>query len=157
MSDSDLVSRSAASGAPGGHGGRDGWEDMVRRNSLPCSISALGFSCILGLFGIVHRCSLSRGESADGTALAQDTSTYQALSHSFETLLASYRAQRATHDAHLLQCALEKKVLPLHPGGNPAANLKSISHRCHPILVAFAWELTKETIHLPLGCLQGGH
>jgi len=36
------------------------------------------------------------------------------------------------------------------------ANLKSISHRCHPILVVFAWELTKETIHLPLGCLQGG-
>ena len=24
-----------------------------------------------------------------------------------------------------------------HPGGNPGANLKSISHRCHPILVAF--------------------
>ena len=31
----------------------------------------------------------------------------------------------------------------LHPGGNPGANLKSISHRCHPILVAFVWELTK--------------
>ena len=43
-----------------------------------------------------------------------------------------------------------------HPGGNPEANLKSISHRCHPILVAFVWELTKETIHLPQGCLQGG-
>jgi len=43
-----------------------------------------------------------------------------------------------------------------HPGGNPGANLKSISHRCHPILVAFVWELTKETIYLPLGCLQGG-
>ena len=36
------------------------------------------------------------------------------------------------------------------------ANLKSFSHRCHPILVAFVWELTKETIHLPLGYLQGG-
>ena len=24
-----------------------------------------------------------------------------------------------------------------HPGGNPGANLKSISHRCLPILVAF--------------------
>ena len=43
-----------------------------------------------------------------------------------------------------------------HPGGNLGANLKSISHRCHPILVAFVWELTKETVHLPLGCLQGG-
>ena len=36
------------------------------------------------------------------------------------------------------------------------ANLKSISHRCHPILVAFVWELTKETIDCPLSCLQGG-
>jgi len=35
-------------------------------------------------------------------------------------------------------------------------NLKSISHRCHPILVAFVRELTKETINLPLGFLQGG-
>ena len=40
-----------------------------------------------------------------------------------------------------------------HPGGNPGANLKSISHMCHPILVAFVWELTKETTDLPLGCL----
>jgi len=32
------------------------------------------------------------------------------------------------------------------------ANLKSISHRCH---LVFVWKLTKETIHLPLGCLQG--
>ena len=29
-----------------------------------------------------------------------------------------------------------------HPGGNPRANFKSIFHRCYPILVAFAWELT---------------
>jgi len=42
------------------------------------------------------------------------------------------------------------------PGGNPGANLTSISHRCHPILVAFVWELSQETIDLPLGCLQGG-
>ena len=27
-------------------------------------------------------------------------------------------------------------------GGNPWANLKSISHRCHPILGAFVCELT---------------
>jgi len=36
------------------------------------------------------------------------------------------------------------------------ANPKSISHRCHLEEVAFAWELTKQTIHLLLGCLQGG-
>jgi len=44
----------------------------------------------------------------------------------------------------------------VHPGGNPGANLQSISHRCHPILVAFVWDLTEETIDLPLGGLQGG-
>jgi len=43
-----------------------------------------------------------------------------------------------------------------HPGGNPGANLMSISHRCYLFQVAFVWELTKETIVLPLGCLQGG-
>jgi len=44
-----------------------------------------------------------------------------------------------------------------HPGVELRANLKSISHGCHLFEVAFVWELTKETIHLPLGCLQGGH
>ena len=38
---------------------------------------------------------------------------------------------------------------------NPGANLKSISHRCYLFEVAFVWELAKETIYLPLGCLQG--
>ena len=42
------------------------------------------------------------------------------------------------------------------PGGNPGANLKSISHRCYLFEVAFVWELTTGTIDLPLGCLQGG-
>ena len=36
-------------------------------------------------------------------------------------------------------------------GDNPGENLKPISRRCHTILVAFVWELTKETIELPLG------
>ena len=49
-----------------------------------------------------------------------------------------------------------EQQMKTHPGGNPGENLKSISHRCYPILVAFAWELTKEAIGLPLGCLQGG-
>ena len=39
---------------------------------------------------------------------------------------------------------------------NPGANLKSISHRCYLQEEAFEWELTEETIHLPLGCLPGG-
>ena len=42
-------------------------------------------------------------------------------------------------------------------GGNPGANLKSISHRFYLLEVAFEWELTKETISLPLGCLQVGY
>ena len=42
------------------------------------------------------------------------------------------------------------------PGGNPGAHLKSISHRCHLREVEFEWELTKDTIYLPLACLQGG-
>jgi len=32
------------------------------------------------------------------------------------------------------------------PGGNPGANLKSISHRCYLPEVAFVWDLTKEII-----------
>ena len=35
------------------------------------------------------------------------------------------------------------KVQSIHPGGNPGANFKSISHRCYLFEVAFAWELTK--------------
>ena len=43
-----------------------------------------------------------------------------------------------------------------HPGVELRANRRSISHRCYFFEVAFVWELTKETIHLSLGCLQGG-
>ena len=47
-------------------------------------------------------------------------------------------------------------VLRCHPGVELRANPKSISHRCHLFEVAHVWELTQETIHLPLGCLEGG-
>ena len=46
--------------------------------------------------------------------------------------------------------------LAIHPGGNPGANLKSISRRCYLFEVAFVWELTKENIVLPPVCLRGG-
>ena len=52
--------------------------------------------------------------------------------------------------------ALVKVRASLHPGGQPGADLKSISHRWHSNLVDFVWESPKETIKLPLGCLQGG-
>ena len=42
-----------------------------------------------------------------------------------------------------------------HPRIELRANLKT-SHRNYLFEVAFVWELTKETIHLPLSCLQGG-
>ena len=42
-----------------------------------------------------------------------------------------------------------------HAGGNPGANVKSISRRCYLREEACEWELTSETIYLPLGCLQG--
>ena len=54
-----------------------------------------------------------------------------------------------------------------HPGGNPGANLKSISHRCHPILVAFcmgvverggdtgkAWEDSSQTMYKLNGLMK---
>ena len=43
-----------------------------------------------------------------------------------------------------------------HPGGNPGANLKSISHTCYLREVAFESYLTEIHICLPLGCLNGG-
>ena len=41
--------------------------------------------------------------------------------------------------------------------GKPGPNLKSIIHRCYLQEVAFGRKLIKETIFLPLDCLQGGH
>ena len=49
--------------------------------------------------------------------------------------------------------SIRATVLPgtneTHPGRNPGANLRSISHRCYFREVAFERELTKETIYLP--------
>jgi hypothetical protein len=45
----------------------------------------------------------------------------------------------------------------IHPGGNPGANVKSISHRCYLREVAFEWELTKKITYLPLGYRQNGY
>ena len=55
-----------------------------------------------------------------------------------------------------MDAASKASVAAHHPGVELRANLKSISPRCHPFEVAFVWDLTKETIHLPLGCLPGG-
>ena len=41
-----------------------------------------------------------------------------------------------------------------HPGVELRANLKTISHKYYLFEVAFVWELSNETIHLPLGFLD---
>ena len=48
------------------------------------------------------------------------------------------------------------RCLVNRPGVELRANFMSISHRCNLFQVAFVWELTQETICLPLDCLQGG-
>ena len=45
----------------------------------------------------------------------------------------------------------------LRTGVELRANLQSISQKCHLFKVASVGELTKGSIHLPLGCLQGGN
>ena len=51
--------------------------------------------------------------------------------------------------------AEQRRDALVHPGSNPGANLKSISHRCHPILVAFVWESTKVTTNIAPGLPPG--
>ena len=46
--------------------------------------------------------------------------------------------------------------MEIHPGVEMRENLKSISHRYHLFEVTIVQELTKQTINLPRGCLQGG-
>jgi hypothetical protein len=66
-----------------------------------------------------------------------------------------FRIKQPTHET-------AKRWLKANPPrsrveGKSQVNLPQMPpRRCHLFEVAFAWELTKETIHLPLGCLQGG-
>jgi len=48
------------------------------------------------------------------------------------------------------------EVRPTPPWRQPMCKSQVNLPQCHPMLVAFVWNLTKETIVLPLGCLQGG-
>ena len=59
-------------------------------------------------------------------------------------------------DFPLLHFDAHNLVFTSHPGVDLRANLKSITHRCHLFKVAFAWLLTKETVHFPLARLQSG-
>ena len=64
-------------------------------------------------------------------------------------MLAVMAAQQA-----LIQRQHQNLLPLLHPGVELRASFKSISYRCHLFEEAFVWKLTKETIHLPLGCIQ---
>jgi len=84
------------------------------------------------------------------TALYQVESDHKALG----LLRASAEEERGKATRACAAAARQER--PYHPGGNPWTNPKSFSHRCYPILVAFAWELTQETIEIFLGYIQGG-
>ena len=45
---------------------------------------------------------------------------------------------------------------PRHSALLPRGESQANPHRHHPIRVAFERQLIKESMHLPLGCLQGG-
>ena len=69
----------------------------------------------------------------------------QVFPHPLRAMHSSHHGLRRTLPANSPQLLLyENPRTPHHnhPGGNPGANLKSISNRCHPILVEFVWELT---------------
>ena len=90
-----------------------------------------------------HTHSLSHSHSL---SLAHSHSLTLTLSHSHSLTLSL---------SHSLTLSLTLKAEQVcHARPFVGANLKSISHRCHPILVAVVWDLTKETINLPLGCLH---
>ena len=74
-----------------------------------------------------------------------------------ENFTRTLRDLRKELEATDLKVASPHSPRTSHPGGNPWANLKSISHRFYLRGVAFERQLTKETIYLPLGCLRGGN
>ena len=100
-------------------------------------------------------------DDASSQQLTRASAFTTALSRVLRALLAHPNAPALSEWLRAAAAAVEARLLAgsdtvTHPGGNPGANLKSISHRCYLLKVAFVWELTEETIVLPLGCLQGG-
>ena len=90
-----------------------------------------------------RRDEIALAKSAQASFAAENSAISQPPSvrgiHNLAGSIADPKPRRETH----------------HPGGNPGVNRESISHRRHPILVAFLWDLTKETINLPLGSPRG--
>ena len=112
----------------------------------------------LDLWYISSKRVCKRGRSEPSPSAAKWCAWCRAPHSGFELRVARPETVPYRHTFEISPSSQHTKlpIDPPHPGGNLVANLKSISHRCHPILVAFVWELTKETICLPLGCLQGG-
>ena len=97
--------------------------------------------------------------SASAGATSRQVPRHQHLSSS-ATLLHLYRVfprlYVAVPGGWSREGASSSPTTSSHHGGNPGANLKSISHRCCLFEVAFVWELTTATIVVTLGCLQDG-
>ena len=112
-----------------------------------------------------HACSPRRGQPLPRAPAAGLPSCRKSHVTEPTVLSSSHVADiKARHSTCRLQTATASHLAArnlgtfvfIHPGVELRANLKRISHRCLLFEVAFVWELSKETIHLPLGCLQGG-
>jgi len=113
------------------------------------------------LRGIVHGAKESSGGQGGGVMLSAALSPDGEWIAAFWVTQAGGAAWVTISACGCGDVARQPQAMPSpcpapHPGGNPGANLRSISRRCHLFEVAFAWVLTKETIHLPVGCLHGG-
>ena len=104
----------------------------------------------------------TQGEEVVGITLHHHTLSHRHIPSHYHTLSHTLTlAHTITLSRHRVGYFAARRRSPhVHrrghlPGGNPGANLKSISHRCYLREVAFEWKLTKDTIHMPLRCLQG--
>ena len=105
--------------------------------------------------------SAASPDSASGTVIPLDSDRRLSLD-SDRRLALNYVVAYAPNWARLAQCCECKDDIAagdLRIGLRHAPTLEATKGQIlsqspsHPILVAFVWELTKETIHLPLGCL----
>ena len=83
-------------------------------------------------------------------ASAKATALSLGMTVVYEASYDSNNIVQSDYDAMVPLCSRN----PLHPGDNPGTDFEPIPHRCYPILVAFVWQLIKETVYLPMSCLQ---
>ena len=142
-------------------------DSRYRARFEPCGVKGAVLHALISASNAAHAKSISphrktRARRLDRrllTAWGSGRSRERVSHHGIVLSLVRRAGASQIQGPNILSSELGPNILQLkarHPGGNPGANLKSISHRCHPILVAFVWALTHETIHFPLGCIQGG-